>query len=318
MRTAQAAPWLALALSLGSAAAPCLAAPTPSAAQLSRDAATAFKRGEYAAALDLLRRARDQAPEPAQLFVMGRCHEQLGQLTEARAAYESYLKEQLAAEDRALAERRLADVTRLIALSQATLVVTRTPGNATVNINGVKTGATGAVRHELKPGRYTVRIDAPGYEPYEQAVELKGGTTRELTVALVPTAPAEVPPAATATQTATETIVEPPGEEPSRALEWSLVGVGAASLATAAALTALSLDAQSDAEGGGGRTQSEAADASERGNTLGAAAWATWALGAGLVTTGVVLLLLPGDEAPAAPSLAPMPGGAIMGFGGSF
>lgn len=311
--TASRAARVALALAL-MAPVPGVAAP-PTAARLGRDAAAAFKRGEYEVALEHLQKARALSPEPAQLFVMARCHEELGQLAAARGAYEAYLKEDVAAEDRALAERRLADVTRLIALSTATLVVTRTPPDATVVVNGVESRAAGPVRHEVKPGRYNVRIFAPGHQPWEQAVVLDGGTTRELTVALVPEAAEPATPATTASAATVSTTEPPP--EPSRALEWSLLGVGAASLATAAVLTALSLDAHDEAEGGG-LSQVEARDASDRGNTLGAAAWGTWALGAGLATTGAVLLLLPGDEAPATPSLAPVPGGAVVGLGGSF
>src|SRR5271166_3843319 len=52
-----------------------------------------YRAGDYAGALSAFQSAEALSPSPAAEYNIGRCHERLGQLAEAVAAYERYLAE---------------------------------------------------------------------------------------------------------------------------------------------------------------------------------------------------------------------------------
>ena len=312
---------LLLALTLGGQA--LAASPEADAKQLTQEGTTAYRAGDYAKALERFRAARAASAEAGQLFVIGRCLEELGQLDDAAASYEAYLAEDLKPDERALAERRLNDVRQRQKLSRASLVVWRTPDSARVLVQGQRQKDVNPVRLELKPGRYRVQIAADGFEPYDREVDLGGGVTREVNVTLEAVAVPEPPddPVIDAPP-----VVEPEGR--SDVLGYSLLGAGSAvvlagvGLAVASASIHVDSDAL-DTNGDGisdSVSQRDASSSTDLGNALGVAAWVSLGVGAGLAATGTILLLLPDESAPPLEGalVAPVPGGLVLGYDGRF
>lgn len=82
---------------------------------LAVEAHECFEAGEPEAAVELLLRARTLYREPLLLYNLARAYEAQGQETEALAAYEGYVAEQPAAEDRAAVEVRIGSLRETIA-----------------------------------------------------------------------------------------------------------------------------------------------------------------------------------------------------------
>jgi PKD repeat protein len=57
------------------------------------------------------------------------------------------------------------------------VMVSSLPGNAMVYMDGVQQGNTPITLSQVAPGAHTVRVDLPGYQPYEQQVTVMEGRT---------------------------------------------------------------------------------------------------------------------------------------------
>ena len=278
-----------------------IAAPPDDPRELSRAGAEAFKAGQYAMAIEKLRAAREIAPAPVQLFIIARAYEELGQIDEAITAMKAFHSEAKTDGDRARAARRLTALEHRRKLQVATLIVRRVPSDAKITVDQRPyAGPAGALKLTLKPGEHRVAVSAPGFTSWERRLTLTGGTTRDLDVtlkAIETKAPAPVAP-----------------EEPSRSLEWALIGSGAALVAAGVGLTVASLGQHNSAEDGD-VTQRAARDASELGTTLGISAWVAYGVGAALAITGGVLFSLDTDTQAA---VIPLDDGALVSIGGRF
>ncbi|MCH9685438.1 MAG: hypothetical protein K0V04_28655, partial [Deltaproteobacteria bacterium] len=73
-------------------------------AQLRQAASDSFAKGDYAAAIRGFETAYERSAEPTDLYNLGRIHEEMGELSEALAYYESFVEQPHVALD----ERRLA------------------------------------------------------------------------------------------------------------------------------------------------------------------------------------------------------------------
>mgnify|MGYP001319988672 CR=1 FL=1 len=82
---------------------------------LVRSAKEAFDAGDFAAAAELLTRARVLAPTAATLYNLGRARERAGDLPGAEAAYREYLTLAPSSPDRGAVEATIADLQRRIA-----------------------------------------------------------------------------------------------------------------------------------------------------------------------------------------------------------
>ncbi|VFM95689.1 MAG: PEGA domain-containing protein [Candidatus Kentron sp. G] len=83
------------------------------------------------------------------------------------------------------------DTVRVVALKPvppepARLVIRSEVGEASVFIDGRPVGPTGPEPHELTAGEYTVRVESPGYRPFEEKLQLAQGERHELPVQLAP------------------------------------------------------------------------------------------------------------------------------------
>ena len=73
-----------------------------------------YRSGDYAGALAAFQGAQALQPSPATEYNIGRCHERLGQLSEAVAAYESYLSQAPDAPDHDALAGHVAELRRQI------------------------------------------------------------------------------------------------------------------------------------------------------------------------------------------------------------
>ncbi len=104
-----------LACGAGPARADEAAARSAEALALFEKSSTAYDRGHFGEAIDLLVRSYALKPEPVLLYNMGRAYEGLGDLAKATAAYEQFLAAQPDTPDRGALERRIATMRRQLA-----------------------------------------------------------------------------------------------------------------------------------------------------------------------------------------------------------
>jgi hypothetical protein len=96
-----------------------------------------------------------------------------------------------------------------------TLAVAVTPSDAKIAINGKTIDRPFPI--ELRDGRHTVDVNAPGYEPYRHVVELDGGRRESLVVTLNPTGKRAADAGAAPRRSRTEidrSVPNPPVPEP--------------------------------------------------------------------------------------------------------
>lgn len=304
-------------------------APAPSASELlaARElfaqAIADEKRGEYAAALEKLRRVVTVKATPSVHFHLAYCHEHLGELVLALGAYD-------AAEREATRERN-EDVLRLVRATvpalrarvpTLALDVTPKPAGFVVRLDGrpLASGVLG-VPVPVDPGSHVVEAEAPGHEPTSARVELaeRDAVARVLHLAPRALAAREAPPAAPASAAATtaRAPAAAPAGTPSRrggraapvvatagAVVFAGAGVGfllAASARQDSARTACAERVTCDDLRGGVRT-------------LDALALGSFVAAAGVATLAVVLFARGASADDAAEALRIGPGGV----GGTF
>jgi hypothetical protein len=151
-------------------------------------------QGNYAGALPDFQRADALWPGAAPKYNIALCYDKLGRNAEAIAAYRTFINSNPGAKyaDRVVAAGRR--ISELEGKLEGTVALAVTPPNIqgmTVKIDG----APAAAGPELKvpPGRHTIEIVAPGYQPFKQEVDVVGGQRLDLPVTLTP-APVTPPP----------------------------------------------------------------------------------------------------------------------------
>lgn len=145
---------------------------------------------------------------------------------------------------------------------------------------GIEDGS--GLRSEVSPGTYTLRVEAPGYEPFERELVLVEGAELQVQASLAPI-PSEATP-----------ISPPP--EPSGPSPLLYVAGGLA-VAGAAMTIGFGLSARRTPEEGGTRAQAiEFAEARQRDANLANVGIGVMALGGALAITGLFLSELSGSE----------------------
>nr|VFJ72030.1 MAG: WD domain-containing protein, G-beta repeat-containing protein [Candidatus Kentron sp. FW] len=89
----------------------------------------------------------------------------------------------------------------------ARLVVRSNVAGDTVTINGQEVGPTGPDAHVLAPGEYKIRVEKPGFEPFEKTIQLAAGDRETVRARLV---------SAPRLRSGTEVGVRPPSVPPPR------------------------------------------------------------------------------------------------------
>jgi tetratricopeptide (TPR) repeat protein len=241
-----------LAGSLGAAPASAQAPPaTPAAVEQARArfrrGVALYKEGDYRAALNEFRRARELAPNPRLLYNIAQAHAQLHDYGDALRAYIAYLAEggeSLPAERRAAIEKEITKLSERV----AKVDVKANPG-AEIAVDDLVVGrAPLAQPLYINAGRRKLSATSPGGVPVVRVVDFAGGD--DVSVSLAPPPLPQAPPREPPGVTPARPVVAPAPRPPARGYVLGWVGVATtASLAAGATVTGLlALAAQRDYE----------------------------------------------------------------------
>ena len=141
-----------------------------------------FKAGEYQAALEEFRAARQIVDHPKLSYKIGRTLQELGRCAEAQRAYERYLSyDKLSESDRQRGKSRLEELGECRPLGELELECT--PSESTVSIE--ERSLECPVSIDLEAGTYEVEVSAPGFASRELTVEVKPEATTRRAVKLI-------------------------------------------------------------------------------------------------------------------------------------
>jgi hypothetical protein len=270
---------------------------------------TALDQGDWATACEKFRASYTLDPSPGTSINVARCLEQEGKLATAWLEYQTAKKLN---RDTVVESRRAqvdAYATRQIAaleprLPRLRIVVQSPPPGLTVERDGVSV-ASGALGESLPidPGTHRIVVRAPGHAEETRDVKTVEGATADVTIVLRPVAsvPAPVPPPLFVPP-------PPPPREPERGLRGLQIGgivvgsVGVAGLAVGAITGAMALSLKADVEAACDEethTCSEdgsGLDDASTGSTVAAISTVGFVAGGALLATGIVLLVVGGDD----------------------
>lgn len=272
-------------------------------AQLGKDlelARAAYEGGDFAAARDALLRVYAVYPEPKVLYRLALCHERLGEDALAIKAYQEYLIKVPNDPERAKIEGIIRSIQERSAPRTAKLQLSTSPADALIWIDGAERieqpGEDGARQIALSAGEHTIRISRDGFASQQRKIEISPDERYNMVIALQPLI-----------------------DERSDALEWTLTGVGAATIVAGTFF----LGRAAGADGVLGSLYEARAGERRPSRYNGAAddynsdvVWGWGLLGAGLLTAGIgITMFWWGDEdAPASARLIPSPNeGAPVG-----
>ena len=286
--------------------------PSRAARRFEKKGKKAYAKKRFDDAVAAFKLAYEADPHPRFLFNTARSYDKKGDLEAALEFLVRYVEEETDPEERADGQAELEILEQRLKESHAPLDLTATPEGAMVVIRGGGRELTMSVpvSRWLKAGSWQITVSAPGHDSWERRIVVEAGAPkrfevelREEAAAAPPPAeepkprtpkpkPAESPPPAAAAEA-------PGGEGGGSLVPWLAMGAGGALLAGGAAFAVLagqSQDARDALKGTGAfyddvqAKQDEAEGRALVGNVL---------LGAGAVAagTGLVLLLLGGDEA---------------------
>jgi hypothetical protein len=264
---------------------------------LFREGRRVLESGDAAGACRMFAESYRLDPAAGTLLNLANCEESLGRIASAwehfRRATEvlppSDRRSRVAHERVAALEPRLPHLT----IAAATPLVEE----ATILRDGVEMGtASLGVSVPVDPGDHTVIVRAPGRQDASFEVTLAEGEARTIDVRLgepterAPEQPLRAPPP-----------VLVAGGAPWRPLGFVVLGVGAASLATAAVTGILALGRASVIEDPSHcdadlRCDAEGVDAAEAGSTLATVSTVGFVVGGVAAAAGVVMLLLPTER----------------------
>jgi len=305
------------------------AQPASDQAEAFADAQRLFDAKDYAGALPKFKALADETKSPNARLYVARSLRELGRLAEAYDEMEATVKDASAAAEIEKKYEKTRDAAAAeLALLQGrvgklTIAVADAPAGTRVLLNGIEVSAERlASPITVVPGPQRVEISGPGIETIRRDVDVNGGETKTLPVA-VRAAPDE--PQTGPTPPPTRGAAEP---ETSGG-EIRIVGIVAGSLGVAAFATFAATAVLSDQrfstledECGGARcTDPKYADVVDEGKTFELVANVTVIAGAVLVAAAVPMIIWGGPteaEPAAAAVLTPLPGGAGVAVHGRF
>lgn len=144
--------------------------------------------GDFRTALHEFRAAYEASQSPEVLFNIAAMHEQLNEYAEAQSAIERY--QRLASPDYVARHReQIVAAMQRLATRVGSLRVSATPAEARCTLDGAAVGAEELrAGYRVSIGRRTLRCEAPGHQPREQAVDVSSGapTVVEVSLSRVP------------------------------------------------------------------------------------------------------------------------------------
>ncbi len=292
-----------------------------------RQAAT---RGDWATACPKFAESERLDPAPGTLLNLADCEEHLGHLASAWEAWHEALSSLPPGDDRVGPVRKRAAALDARIPRLTVRLTADAPAGASVHRDALELAAASlGVPLPVDPGAHVVRVDAPGREPASTSVTLAEGESRVLEVSAgaaiapepppaqpAPPPPAPPPPAAEAPPAA-------PAHPVLRTTGFVLGIAGLASLAAGGVTGALAFAQKSTVQGHCPQPRGcdqTGLDAAQSGHTYATVSDVTFIAGGALFAAGAALVLLnPAKASPATGWLfAPAPGGASVGWRGSF
>lgn len=150
---------------------------------------------DYAGALKLFRQVGQVKLTPQVRYHIAACEENLGKMVAALGGYELALKH-----GQGMPPGFLAEVQQSIDYLRQripTVIVSRGEGAqaASIELDGVQLGSKSiGIEVPLDPGPHVLRATAPGFEDFEETINVSEGDREEVTIDLVPVAKAAAPP----------------------------------------------------------------------------------------------------------------------------
>jgi hypothetical protein len=262
----------------------------------------AYAAGDFGAAYAGFSKANELIPSSQAAYWAAKSLDAQGKTEEAISAYERLLVDpdfgKLGDEKTADARARMAELKGKLA---GEISVVTTPAGATVSVDGVaQTGET-PMTVKLPPGPHKLSVAAPGFDPKDIDVDVKGGEKSEQKLDLV----AKAPPPPPAPEPVVEAPAPPPPPPPppprSKVPAYITLGIAGAGAVVGTIFGIKALGAKSDFDK---VPTSGSADDTERNALI-----ADMAFGVAITlgVTGIVLLTSEDSTAPAAAKLEKLP-----------
>jgi hypothetical protein len=283
------------------------------------------EKGDASAAVEKLRAAHAVVRTPITGLELGRAYLLLGKLVEARESFLSVGLLAIAPEETKRSAAAREESAKFAAqlrprIPTLTIKVTGVPVDTiAVTIDGsvIQREAFAAQRF-VNPGSHTVVAKSTEGGHAETTVDLREGEAREVELKIVLASNRQTSGAPEPAPRATGEVADPfageshPPTAPSRVLEWSLIGGGAAVGVGGAILMGIEA---SNAKDAGDRNDRASYDSS---STIWTAGLVSSLVGAAAVATGGILFFTAGAKSSAGTTtasiwLSPMPGGARIG-----
>lgn len=184
-----------------------------------KEAEEKFGKGDYAGALESYRVAEENLPGDRPRYKIAQSLDKLGKAPEAVAAYQAFL-------DGKPDEKKLADLItdangRITELkktpAKVKLAITpEAPAGMKVMVDGAEQPLAAGNELSLAPGKHTVSVQAEGFEPATQELEVTFAETKDVPLTLTKKAepPPPPPPVAVAPPPPPPPAEEPPPPPP--------------------------------------------------------------------------------------------------------
>jgi len=144
----------------------------------------AFLDGRHAEALGHYQRSYAKSPDPALLYNIGRCHQELGDYPKAHDYFTRFAVE--APPEMRAKVPLLKDRIASIAAKIATVKIAANVVGAKVTINGVLVGESGTLDAlRVNAGRLVIEASKDKYFPEKQTIDAPGGTTTSISLVLL-------------------------------------------------------------------------------------------------------------------------------------
>jgi tetratricopeptide (TPR) repeat protein len=143
-----------------------------------------YKQGQFKQALEEFEKTLRLKPHPTVTYNIGRCHEKLGDVPRALAAYRMYLKAAPDSKDaKAVTEAVARFENELKNKGIVQLFVSAEPSESQIEVDGKPLGKSPATV-ELGAGKHTLVISAPGYETLTRNLVTVLGRSSEMELSL--------------------------------------------------------------------------------------------------------------------------------------
>lgn len=269
-----------------------------------------FEKGDYGGGIEEMEQAYALIPHPGFLLNIAVAYDRWnGHCAESLEAFERFFLECDRCNLLAGARKKHRKVE---AACRVPVRIESTPPGAHVAVDGTVRGQT-PYETRLLPGTYGIVLDLSGYERRTETLRVAKGEPQTLPLSLKKqTAPPRPPPPLVA-------VTEPPSSGPSPAT-WVAFGAGAVGLATGATFTVLTmqkLDAEEEARATPlPKAEIESLQQQARRNAI--VAHVGYGVAVAGVATGVILLLVTGDDEPKEVTALPAFGPKGVGVVGRF